>query len=85
VHIGNICFKCKEEGETYALYFDGFIIFCICVAGVMVGLQTYPEYENETVNAVDHPWIPLINSTVLIAFIVEAMVKVWAEGMAPWR
>jgi hypothetical protein len=51
----------------------------------MVGLQTYPEYENETVNAIDHPWIPLINSTVLIAFIVEAMVKVWAEGMAPWR
>ena len=85
VDVANICFKCKDEGESYAAYFDGFIIFCICVAGVMVGLQTYPQYEDEEVNRVEHPWIPVINNLVLVAFVVEAMVKVWAEGMAPWR
>jgi len=85
VTIGNFCFKCKEDGEAYAAYFDGFIIVCICIAGVMVGLQTYPVYENEEINNTEHPWIPIINNFILIAFIVEAMVKVCAEGMAPWR
>ena len=85
VDLANICFMCKDEGEAYAALFDGFIICCIVIAGVMVGLQTYPSYEDENVNKIDHPWVPIVNNFVLVAFVFESIVKICAEGMAPWR
>jgi len=48
------------------------------IAGVLVGMQTYPAYEDDdVVNAIDN--------TILWIFTFEIFVKVWSEGLAPWR
>ena len=39
----------------YEAYFNGFVLLCICVAGVLVGMQTYEEYEsNATLEVIDN-------------------------------
>ena len=34
----------------YEAYFNGFVLFCICVAGILVGLQTYEEVRERDAN-----------------------------------
>ncbi|GBG27532.1 Voltage-dependent L-type calcium channel subunit alpha-1F [Hondaea fermentalgiana] len=58
--------------------FNGFIIFIITLAGLIVGLQTYPKFESDTrINGAD--------TFVLAIFAAEVVLKVIAEGGAPWR
>ena len=58
-------------------YFGPFIILIIILAGILVGIQTYDGMEdNKTVNGIDF--------FVLAVFIVECLLKIAAEGMAPW-
>ena len=56
----------------------------IVLAGVLVGLQTYPElditYDTEAGRVLDK-----IDLVILIIFIIECFVKIFAEGLAPWR
>ncbi|CAK9092502.1 Sodium channel protein type 11 subunit alpha (Peripheral nerve sodium channel 5) (PN5) (Sensory neuron sodium channel 2) (Sodium channel protein type XI subunit alpha) (Voltage-gated sodium channel subunit alpha Nav1.9) (hNaN) [Durusdinium trenchii] len=58
--------------------FNLFIIGVILVAGVLVGLQTYEELENnETIAVVD--------TLVLMIFCFEVLLKILGEGPKPWR
>jgi len=59
-----------------AAWFSNFILFCIMVAGALVGLQTYPGYEDNKV-------IADIDTMILIAFTLECSLKILGEGMAP--
>jgi len=59
-----------------ASWFSNFILFCIVVAGALVGMQTYPEYENNKT-------IAQIDMFILIAFTLECALKILGEGMAP--
>ena len=51
------------------------MIGCILVAGVAVGLQTYPEYQDES----QITWLLLLNCLVLLTFNLEVMVKLCAQ------
>ena len=58
--------------------FNFFIIGCILVAGVLVGLETYPNLSgNKVVEGID--------MFILVMFGTECILKMMAEGMAPWR
>jgi voltage-gated sodium channel len=60
--------------------FQNTITALIVLAGVLVGLETYPSIE--------HAWgvyLHLADKIVLGAFILEIVVKVAAEGRKPWR
>ena len=61
-------------------WFQNFITAVILAAGVVVGLETYPEmvdaYGSE---------LHVANGVILIVFIVEVVVKIAAEGRKPWR
>lgn len=56
--------------------FNYFIIFVIFLAGINVGIQTYPQLEdNEVLNIIDN--------VILIVFSFEVVVKMLSEGLAP--
>ena len=49
---------------------------CIVIAGVLVGLQTYPSLASD-------PAITLLDQSVLFVFTLEVVLKIIAEGMQP--
>ena len=63
-----------------AQWFSRFITFVILFAGVLVGLETYPQIvaKHETI-------LHLLNQLVLWIFVAEVVVKMGAEGDKPWR
>ena len=58
--------------------FSGIIIVAILIAGVLVGLQTYDGMET-------NEGVVIVDTIILITFCVEIVVKMLAEGLAPWR
>ena len=58
--------------------FNQFIIGCICVAGLLVGIQTYPEFA-------DNPSVTAVDDTILGIFTAECVAKIIAEGPYFWR
>jgi len=58
--------------------FGGFILLCIILAGILVGLQSYNELAN-------NPTLAILDWFVLIMFTVEVILKMLSEGFAPWR
>lgn len=60
--------------------FQNFVTFAIIVAGVLVGIATYPDFY-----ARHEGILELLNLIVLIVFIIEIVVKLLAEGNKPWR
>ena len=65
---------------TDAAWFQNFIIAVILLAGVVVGLQTYPEFTSRHATILN-----LLDSAILWIFVVEVLVKMGAEGRRPWR
>ena len=69
---------CKKVSESKL--FNNFILFVICLAAVVVGLQTYKNFEAQyhvTLNALD--------SIILGIFILEVIVKIIAYGKQPLK
>ena len=69
---------CKKVSESKL--FNNFILFVICLAAVVVGLQTYKNFEAQyhvTLNALD--------SIILGIFILEVIVKIIAYGKKPLK
>lgn len=69
---------CKSIADAKA--FQNFVTFAIIVAGILVGIATYPDFY-----ARHEGILELLNLIVLIVFIVEIVVKLLAEGKKPWR
>ncbi|GMH96535.1 hypothetical protein TrST_g12611 [Triparma strigata] len=59
-------------------YFNNFIIFCIVLAGALVGVQTYDGMD-------DDPVVLALDFVILVFFSAECVFKIFAEGMAIWR
>jgi len=67
----------KAEEITISNRFNGFIIGCICVAGILVGLQTYPSMDGHIVTST-------LDYIILAIFGVEVILKIVAEAFRPW-
>lgn len=70
--------RSKQIAESS--WFKNFVTFAILVAGVLVGIATYPEFS-----ARHEGILELLNKIVLGVFILEIVVKLVAEGNKPWR
>jgi voltage-gated sodium channel len=60
--------------------FNFFIVGCICITSVSIGLETYP--------AISERWgrlLSFIDRIILGIFVVEQVVRLLAEGKRPWR
>lgn len=60
--------------------FGNFIIGVILLAGVIVGIQTYPEMEAQYGKI-----LHLADQIILWIFVFEVVVKILAEGKKPWQ
>lgn len=60
--------------------FNGFVLFMILLAGVVVGLETYPSIQN-SYSATLH----LIDQIILWTFVFEALIKILSFGKFPWK
>jgi voltage-gated sodium channel len=63
-----------------AKWFANLIIGVILLAGVLVGIQTYPNLEHAW-----HPQLHFLDQIILWIFVAEIVVKMGAEGTRPWR
>jgi voltage-gated sodium channel len=52
------------------------VVVCICVAGVLVGVQSYPSMDG-------NPILAVLDVLVQVVFTVECGVKIFAEGTRP--
>ena len=73
-----LCQALSREDGALADPFTAFIISCILVAGVLVGLQTYPALASS-------PAVAGVDYAILAIFCVECGVKIVAEDRQPWR
>ena len=68
----------KIRPLTLSEKFSNSILSVIVLAGVLVGIQTYPEYSED-------PTIEMIDAIILSIFFLEVVLKLVAEGAAPYR
>lgn len=69
---------CKKVAE--AKWFQNSITVAIIIAGVLVGIATYPEFS-----AKHESLLELLNKIILWIFVAEVVVKIIAEGKKPWN
>ena len=69
---------CKRIAE--ANWFSTFIFGVIIAAGVVVGMQTYTEFE-----ARHHVLLSTLDPIILGIFVMEVLIKIIAEGEPPWK
>ena len=67
---------CKKISESKL--FNNFILFVIGLASVVVGMQTYKNFE-----AQHHVTLNALDSIILGIFILEVIVKIVAQGRQP--
>ncbi|MEL6346669.1 MAG: ion transporter, partial [Myxococcota bacterium] len=60
--------------------FQNFITAVILLAGVVVGLETYPPLV-EHIEGLLH----VLDIAILAIFVAEVVIKMGAEGRRPWR
>jgi len=58
--------------------YNNLVIFSIILAGVLVGVQSYPEMESNA-------FLGLLDGTVQVIFTFDCIFKIFAEGVNPLR
>lgn len=71
--IGNILNKVVSHR-----YFEIFIMSVIISAGILVGVQTYPD-----ISAKHHDLITILDTLIILIFIIEAILKIGSEMPRP--
>ncbi|MCD4800811.1 MAG: ion transporter [Methanococcoides sp.] len=59
-------------------HFEVFIISVIILAGILVGVQTYPDFS-----AKHHDLITILDTLIIIIFVIEAILKIVSEMPRP--
>jgi voltage-gated sodium channel len=74
---------CKKIVASPA--FNQFILALIVLSGVLIGMETYPQFDPHT--EMGQPigrWLHKLQSIILAVFVVEVVIKVAAHGSKPW-
>lgn len=69
---------CKKISN--ANWFQNSITVAIIIAGILVGIATYPEFSEK-----HHTILEFLNKVILWIFVAEVVIKIIAEGKKPWR
>lgn len=63
-----------------SVVFRYFILALILISGVIVGLETYPKYNQEFAGI-----LKLLDQIIIYVFLGEIILKLLAEGKRPWQ
>tara|TARA_Y100000739_G_C20571950_1_gene448244 strand:- start:534 stop:1493 length:960 start_codon:yes stop_codon:yes gene_type:complete len=66
------------KGVADSQWFTNFILGVIVLAGVVVGMQTYKEFEVE-----NHALLSTLDTIILWIFVLEAIIKIISKGKRP--
>ncbi len=66
------------KGVADSKWFTNFILGVIVLAGVVVGMQTYKEFEAE-----NHAILSTLDTVILWIFVLEAVIKIISKGKRP--
>ncbi|HBU59221.1 MAG TPA: potassium transporter [Verrucomicrobiales bacterium] len=66
------------KGIADSQWFTNFILGVIVLAGVVVGMQTYKEFEAE-----NHALLSTLDTVILWIFVLEAAIKIISKGKRP--
>ncbi len=66
------------KGVADSKWFTNFILGVIVLAGVVVGMQTYKEFEAE-----NHTLLSTLDTVILWIFVLEAAIKIISKGKRP--
>ena len=66
------------KGIADSQWFTNFILGIIVLAGVVVGMQTYKEFETE-----NHALLSTLDTVILWIFVLEAVIKIISKGKRP--
>ena len=78
-HYLYLCIGAKNiVSGKFEQQFNVFMIFAIIAAGILVGIQCYPELEND-------PIVTSIENAVIALFFLECVLKILAEGLQPYK
>ena len=66
------------KGIADSQWFTNFILGVIVLAGVVVGMQTYKEFEAE-----NHALLSILDTVILWIFVLEAAIKIISKGKRP--
>jgi voltage-gated sodium channel len=62
--------------------FNRFILFLIVLSGVLIGMETYPQFDEHTrIGQV----LLTVQDVILWVFVLEAAMKIGACGSKPWK
>ncbi len=61
-------------------WFQNFIILVIILAGIVVGLETYPAIMQDYASL-----LHMIDNIILYIFVIEIILKIAAKGTKPWE
>ncbi len=67
---------------TTSVAFGRLIITLILLTGVLVGLETFPEFEPDTAMG---RTVAFVQDVILGLFVLEMVLKILACGEQPWR
>ena len=71
-----VCLARMSAKVANSTWFGNFVMLCIVIAGILVGLQTYPSFETD-------PVMLGMDQAILYVFCLEVVVKIIGEGMQP--
>lgn len=73
IYAAHACYK----EITYGSFFNNMVTVVIIVAGINVGIQTYPGMDED-------PNVAVLDMLILTIFTIEILVKLVACGFRPW-
>jgi voltage-gated sodium channel len=62
--------------------FTRFILALIIISSILVGMETYPRFGNDTTAG---KTVDTAQNVILWLFVVEILIKIGAQGSRPWR
>lgn len=72
----------KANAIVKSTAFNNLILFLIVTSGILVGMETFPQFNNDTTAG---KIVDTVQQGILYCFLIEILLKLFACGSKPWN
>lgn len=72
----------KAQAIVKSTAFNNLILFLIIASGILVGMETFPQFSNDTTAG---KLVDIVQQGILYCFLAEIIIKIVACGSKPWN